>query len=164
MMMRFLTILLSLTAAASAQRSPAEAEIRAARERSNRALASRDLTAMAAALTPDFVQVRGSGAFTPSREAYLESLARSFADAHSVTYRRTPERVEVSEAAPLAAEHGHWVGLRPDGSPAYGGTYLAMWRKTAAGWKIRSELFVWLSCQDAAACAEYRKTMPPAPE
>jgi uncharacterized protein (TIGR02246 family) len=138
----------------------AEKDIRAVRERSNRALAARDAKAMADTLASDFVQVRGSGAFTPSREAYLESLTQSFADPKSVTYRRTPERIEVSSAAPLAAEHGHWEAIRPDGVSAYGGTYLAMWRFTEAGWKLRSELYVWLNCHDAAACIEYKKTMP----
>jgi ketosteroid isomerase-like protein len=141
---------------------PAEREIRAARERSNRALAARDAKAMADTLASDFVQVRGSGAFTPSKEAYLESLTQSFADLKAVTYRRTPDKIEVSSAAPLAAEHGHWVTLRSDGVSAYGGTYLAMWRLTEAGWKVRSEMYVWLDCHDAAACAEYKKTMPTA--
>jgi ketosteroid isomerase-like protein len=149
-----------IPAIALAQMNPAEKDIRDARERSNRALAARDVKALAGTMAADFVQVRGSGAFTASREASIESLAKSFADPKSVSYRRTPDKIEISTAAPLAAEHGHWVALRPDGASAYGGTYLAMWRRTEAGWKLRSELFVWLDCHDAAACDEYRKTMP----
>jgi ketosteroid isomerase-like protein len=155
-----IVVLLSVSAIAHAQMNPSETEIRAARERSNRALAARDLEALADTLASDFVQVRGSGAFTPSREAYLDSLAQTFADPQAVTYRRTPDRIEISDAAPLAAEHGHWDALNTDGLPAYGGTYLAMWRHTETGWKLRSELYVWLACQNAKACAEYRKTMP----
>ncbi len=151
-----------IPAIALAQMNPAEKEIRDARERSNRALVARDVKALADTLASDFVQVRGSGAFTASREASIESLAKSFTDPKSVTYRRTPDKIEVSSAAALAAEHGHWVALLPSGASAYGGTYLAMWRLTEAGWKLRSELFVWLSCQDTVACAEYRKTMPAA--
>lgn len=155
-----IVVLISVSAIAQAQMNPSETEIRAARERSNRALAARDLKALADTLASDYVQVRGSGAFTPSREAYLDSLARTFADPQAVSYRRTPERIEISDAAPLAAEHGHWDAVRPDGGSAYGGTYLAMWRHTETGWKLRSELYVWLACRDATACAEYKKTMP----
>jgi uncharacterized protein (TIGR02246 family) len=155
-------LFLAVTAISSAQVNPAEKEIRATRERSNRAFAARDAKAVAETLTPDFVQVRGSGAFTATREGAIESLAQSLTNPKAVTYRRTTDKIEVSSAAPLAAEHGHWDALRPDGVSAYGGTYLAMWRLTESGWKLRSELFVWLVCHDTAACAEYRKTMPAA--
>jgi ketosteroid isomerase-like protein len=155
-------LFLAVTAISSAQVNPAEKEIRATRERSNRALAARDVKALADTLASDFVQVRGSGAFTATREASIESLAKSFTDPKAVTYRRTTDKIEVSSAAPLAAEHGHWDALRPDGVSAYGGTYLAMWRLTESGWKLRSELFVWLDCHDPEACAEYRKTIPAA--
>src|SRR5262249_24848971 len=97
-------VLLSLSTIATAQMSSADRAIREIRERSNRALNDRDVKAMADGLASDFVQVRGSGAFTPTKEAYLESLALSFADPKSVTYKRTPDKIEVSSAAPLAAE------------------------------------------------------------
>lgn len=159
-MPKLAVVLLLLSALALAQTAPAEREIRAARERSNQALAARDVKAIGDSLAPEFVQVRGSGAFTPSRDAYLELLARTFADPQAVQYHRTPDKIELSSAAPLAAEHGHWIGLLPNGKPAYGGTYLAMWRLTESGWKLRSELYVWLTCQDLPACAEYRRTVP----
>jgi ketosteroid isomerase-like protein len=157
-LLRSVLLACSAIAILQAQGTPAEREIRATRERSNRAIATHDIKAMAESLTSDYVQVRGSGAFTPSREAYLEYLGKSFADPKAVTYKRTPDKIEISDAAPLAAEHGHWDALRSDGVSAYGGTYLAMWRKTESGWKLRSELYVWLVCHDAAACAEYSKT------
>ena len=70
---------------------------------------------------------------------------------------RIPDKVEISGAAPLASEQGHWTGIRKDGTTAYGGAYLAMWRKTGDAWKLRSELFVVLTCDDNQACAAYRK-------
>ena len=129
-----------------------EADIRAGRRASTEAIHNHDLKAFAASLDSDFVMIRGNGVFVPTREAYVDLLAKDFADAKAVQYQRITDRVEISNAAPVAAEHGHWVGTKPDGSRAYSGTYLAMWRKTQYGWKIRSELYVVLECGDANAC------------
>ena len=147
-------ILIALAATAAAQANP-EADIRAARERSNRAIATHNLKDFADSLDSDFVMVRGSGVFIGSKREYVALFEHDFADPRSVVYRRTPEKIEISSAAPLAAEHGRWEGLNPDGSVGYGGTYLAMWRRTENGWKIRSELFVVLSCGSGDACRSY---------
>jgi ketosteroid isomerase-like protein len=153
-MLRHVLILLALVAPIAAQNNP-ESEIRAQRERSNHAIATRDLKEFAVSLDSDFVMVRGSGAFVGSKREYVALFEHDFADPTSVVYRRTPEKIEISSAAPLAAEHGRWEGLNPDGSVGYGGTYLAMWRRTDHGWKIRSELFVVLSCGSTDACRSY---------
>ena len=101
--------------------------------------------------------VRGSGAFVPSRQAYIDQFEADFKDPKSVRYERIPDKIELSSVSPLAAEHGHWQGTLPNGNKAYSGTYLAMWRQIDGKWKIRSELFVVLHCEDDAACAAYRK-------
>jgi ketosteroid isomerase-like protein len=134
-----------------------ETAIRAIRAESNHAIQQRNLGAFAASLTADFVMVRGSSAFA-SRDAYIDAFGKDFKDPSAVRYERVTDTVELSQAAPLAAEHGHWIGRRPGGGEAYGGTYLAMWRHTDGGWKIRSELFVVLTCADEAACSAYRAT------
>lgn len=154
MLTRIPVLLLLATAFAAAQGNP-EADIRAARERSNHAIATHNIRDFADSLEPDFVMVRGSGVFVGSKREYVALFEQDFADPHSVVYRRTPEKIEISSAAPLAAEHGHWDGLNPDGTVGYGGTYLAMWRRTDKGWKIRSELFVVLSCGTGDACRSY---------
>ncbi len=148
---------LCLPSARAMAAGPEDSAIRAAREASNAALKHRDIQAFAASLDTDFVIIRGNGVLIPTRQAYIDTFSQDFANPQSVTYLRTPEQIDVSTAAPLAAEHGHWAGTRPDGTLAYEGTYLAMWRKTTAGWKLRSELFVVLHCGDEAACAAYRK-------
>lgn len=150
------------SAAASAQApqqpSPdAVAQIRAARERSNRAIAARDIEAFGESIAEDYVMVRGKGVFVPSRQAYLEDNAADFKKPDAVRYERIPDKIELSTVLPIAAEHGHWIATSPNGKIAYGGTYLAMWRQGKKGWQLRSELFVLLSCQDEAACAAYRK-------
>lgn len=160
---RILTLLgtLALGAAACAQSPEAhsrdEAGIRAARQASNDAMQRRDVAGFTAALDADYTMVRGNGTAVSSRQAYVELFTRDFADPKSVRFQRVPEKIEISKAAPLAAEHGRWTGRRPDGSLAYSGTYLAMWRRHGSGWKIRSELFVVLDCADEAACAAYRQ-------
>lgn len=144
--------------ALAAAQSPADSEsqIRSLRARSNRALAKHDKAAFAATLAPDFVIVRGNGAFM-NRQDSIDTLAADFNKPDAVRYERTPDKIEISSVAPLAAEHGHWIAVLPSGRTAYSGTYLAMWRRTESGWQIRSELFVLLGCGDQAACAGYRK-------
>lgn len=142
---------------ASAQPNPAETEIRAIRNASNEALKRHDIKTFAQSMDEDLVMIRGNGDFTPSKQAYIDRFAHDFADPKAVRYERIPDKVDISDAAPLASEQGHWIGTHADGSRAYGGTYLAMWRKTPAGWKIRSELFVVLTCYDRPSCAGYRK-------
>lgn len=154
---RFLLLLTVLGPASAQVDTDAAAEIRAARLRSNQALAKHDIKTFGDSLAPDFVMIRGNGSFTPSPQVYIDRFASDFKNPIAVRYDRVPDKIEISSAAPLAAEHGHWTGIRPNGQRAYGGTYLAMWRRMETGWKIRSELFVVLTCDDEAACAEYRK-------
>jgi ketosteroid isomerase-like protein len=154
-------VLLMLCLPAFAQTHHEEDEIRNLRSESNRALVKGDVSAFSSSLTDDFVIVRGNGNFS-TREAYLAAFSDDFKDPHSVRYERTIDNIELSKAGPLAAEHGHWVGHLPNGQDAYAGTYLAMWRHTAAGWKIRSELFILLSCGDPAFCAAYQRQDKPA--
>lgn len=75
----------------------------------------------------------------------------------SVRYERIVDSIDLSSSVPLAAEHGHWIGRLPDGKVFFTGTYMAMWRHTNLGWKLRSELFVSLTCADPASCDAYRK-------
>jgi len=142
---------------AQQQGLPGESEIRELQHASNEAIEHQDLKAFAASLDDDFVMIRGNGVLVPSRQAYLDLFAEDFANPKAIRYQRIADKIEISNAAPLAAEHGHWIGVKPDGNRAYAGTYLAMWRRTQAGWKIRSELFVVLECTDGPACSGYRK-------
>jgi ketosteroid isomerase-like protein len=158
--MKSMCLILIVTAAllASPQSSPdAGSQIRATRARSNQGLATRNIQVFSESLADDVVMIRGSGVFVPTRQSYIDLISDDFKNPNAFRYERTPDAIEISAAAPLAAEHGHWVGTRPNGAPAFGGTYLAMWRRTDGGWKIRSELFVVLTCADEEACAAYRR-------
>lgn len=117
-----------------------------------------DIDAYAGHLAEDFVQVRGNGTLIPSKQASIDTFTGRFADPRATRFERITEKVEISRAAPLAAEHGRWIGTGPGGKRLFGGTYFAMWRRTPAGWKIRSEMFVVVECHDEAACAAYRES------
>jgi hypothetical protein len=123
-----------------------EALIRAARARSNRGIAERNLNIIAESLDKDFLVIIGDGTLIPTREAYIAAFKSNFADpTHSLIYERTPDTIHISSSDPLASEQGHWTATLPDGTITHTGTYAAIWRRTPSGWKLRSELFVSLS-------------------
>jgi ketosteroid isomerase-like protein len=122
----------------------AELEIRELRATSNRAIAVRDLPAISATLADDFVVIIGDGTLL-TRAAYLEAFAHTFAQSVPLSYERIAETIALSASLPLAAEQGHWIGSLPDGTVLFTGTYMAMWRHSPAGWRLRSELFVTLT-------------------
>jgi ketosteroid isomerase-like protein len=141
-----LALLLLMPAALLDHGPDDQTAIRRARENSNRAITRRNLLGVADSLAPDYVAVTGNGGFVASRDEYLRLFKADFdAGKKSLTYERTPDKIELRDDHTLAAEHGHWVGKTADGVLAYTGTYLAMWRKDPEGWKIRSELFVTLT-------------------
>ncbi len=137
-------ILSVLCSALQAQTSSAESDIRAARRASNDAIRNHDIATFSASLSADLIVISGDGTFIPSRQAYIDLFVQDFADPRSIRFERIPDKVEISATGLLAAEHGHWIGTRPDGSRVIGGTYLAMWRAIGRRWTIRSELFVTL--------------------
>jgi hypothetical protein len=152
--MALLLCVASVSCVAQAARD--EESIRSIRAGSNKAIAASDTAGFAASLEPAFVVVTGNGSLL-TREAYVAAFAKDFEDPHSVRFERIADSIELSSSVPLAAEHGHWVGHVPGGPALFRGTYLAMWRRSESGWKLRPELFVSLSCSDAEACASYRK-------
>jgi ketosteroid isomerase-like protein len=130
-------------------RTPAEDLIRSARARSNRGIAERNPLFIAESLDKDFLVIVGDGSLIPTRDAYIAAFKEGFADPDaSLRYERTPDTIDVSTDNTLAAEHGHWTASAADGSITHTGRYSAMWRRTANGWKLRSELFVTLTSRD----------------
>ena len=157
--MTFLAVTLFLgvvSVSSLAQHSPDQDVIHGMRSASNVAIEAGDIAGFAVSLDQDFVVVTGNGSLL-SREAYIAAFAKDFEDPHSVRFERIADSIEVSHSVPLAAEHGHWVGRLSGGPVIFSGTYLAMWRKAASGWKLRSELFVSLECKDAVSCEGYRR-------
>jgi hypothetical protein len=143
-------------ATGSAQGTPDQNLIRHIRNASNQAIIAGDATIFAASLDEDFMVITGNGSLL-SREAYIAAFAKDFEDPQSIRFERNVDSIELSDAVPLAAEHGHWVGRIAGGPDLCSGTYLAMWRNAERGWKLRSELFVVLAFKDAAAGESYRR-------
>lgn len=146
----------SASISGNAQGPPDQDLIRDIRNASNQAIDAGDAPNFAASLDEDFVVITGNGTLL-TREAYIAAFAKDFEDPHSIRFERIVDRIEISDSVPLAAEHGHWVGRVTGGPVLFSGTYLAMWRRTERGWKLRSELFVSLACKDADAGELYRQ-------
>lgn len=118
------------------------------RMKSNEAIARHDVEALQSFLDDDFVITISTGAIERSRDEHGKSFASHFEAYPEVVYVRTPTEIILSEAYPLAIEHGTWVGSRTteNGKLENGGHYTAAWRKTDGVWRIYSELFVGLYC------------------
>jgi ketosteroid isomerase-like protein len=137
--------LLLLPCTAMGQPAPdAAAEVRAARLAQNAAIAARQFDSMATFWTTDVVIVSSRGGVLRGKEAYREAFA---GDSSMIIYGRTPDRIDVSAAWPLAWEEGTWVGqVGTSGPVLIGGRYAAQWHRIGGRWLIRSEVFVGLRC------------------
>lgn len=138
-----------------AEFSSGATEIRALRTKSNEAIAARQVAGVTDIMLPDMVVIGGNGGVRMGRDSSRAAFSREFADPKFLGYVRTPTQIDVSSARPLAAEAGEWVGRwrEADGVREFRGRYLAMWRHTDDGWRLRSELFVSLSCTGSATCS-----------
>ena len=132
--------------------------IRAARERSNRAIAAHDTAAMAAEWMPSLHVVSSNSAQMDGRETNLGRFAEQFAARPDVVYRRTPRSVVVYPPWGMAAESGSWTGSWTDaeGKIRIAGTYFAKWQKLEGAWRIQAEIYVPTECSGGAYC----RTMP----
>jgi ketosteroid isomerase-like protein len=143
----FALLLLTLSAVAVSAESDVE-NIRNARAQYNDAIARHDAAALQSFLDEDYVVTISTGYIQRSRDEYVSSFATHFEEYPDVVYIRTPSEILLSEAYPLAIEHGTWVGSRTDknGKLENGGQYTAAWRKSNGTWRVYSELFVGLYC------------------
>src|SRR3954471_14643724 len=113
---RPVSLLLSLSIAAVAQTSD-DTAIRAARDRSNRAIAAHDLDGVASVWLPEFHSVASTNAQAVGRDAARANFAQYFATRPDVVYLRQPATVTVNAAWGQAGESGDWTGSwsSPDG-------------------------------------------------
>ena len=139
-----------------AQAPADDQQIRAARDRSNAAIAKHDLDAIAAAWMEDVHVVSSTSAQTAGRAANRERMAAQFKNRPDTIYVRTPITVDVFAPWHVAAERGEWIGkwTEPDGPLEIGGTYQAQWRRVDGRWLIQAELFVPLRCTGSKYCAQ----------
>lgn len=149
-------VLVSLPFAArvAPQGSNDEVSIRAARARSNAAIAAHDLLAIAREWLTDIHVVSSTSAQTAGRDANQARFAAQFKNRPDTVYVRTPRSVDVYGPWDVAAERGEWTGTwtEPDGAMTIGGTYLAQWRKVNGRWLIQGELYVPTHCRGSKYC------------
>ena len=149
-----LMIILTTCWAATISAQSDDQLIRAARSRSNAAIAAHDTTAMIAEWTPDYhiVSSRNSEVAGASQNAYW--FGQEFSKKKDVVYVRSTEKIEVNTPWSMAAETGRWEGnwQEPDGKVRIGGTYYAKWHKVNGAWKIRAEIFTPLYCNGSSFC------------
>jgi ketosteroid isomerase-like protein len=124
------------------------AAIRAARLRQNEAIAAHDLAAIEMTWESDVVVTAGMGVAFQGATQYRKAFEDEFAAFPDTKYERRPEAIDVSSVRPLAAERGSWTRewTSKSGKGEMRGSYMAMWQKTNGEWRIRSELYVLLSC------------------
>jgi ketosteroid isomerase-like protein len=140
----------------AASQAPVDEQlIRAARARSNAAIAARDPEAIALAWMDDVHVVSSTSVQTGGREANKQRMARQFANRPDTLYVREPESIDVYTPWTVAAERGRWTGrwTEPDGIMTIEGTYLAQWRKIDGQWLIQAELFVPTRCGGSKYCS-----------
>src|SRR5690242_20306077 len=126
--------------------------IRAARERFNGAIASRDTATIAALLLPSYHLVTGRSAQSHGIAEEVGIWQTMFADSTLLYVRRTRE-VRANPAWGLAEELGDWTGrlTAADGPVRVSGSYAAKWqRDTGGNWRLQSEVFTTLHCEGGA--------------
>ena len=130
--------------------------IRAARARSNAAIAAHDPAAIARVWMVDVHVVSSTSAQTAGRELNQERMARQFANRPDTIYVRRPTVIDVYSAWAVASERGEWTGrwTEPDGIVEITGTYLIQWRKVDGVWLIQAELYVPLQCSGSRYCSQ----------
>lgn len=146
---------LFLTSDVAAQGVDPVEEIRAARARSNAAIARHDTAAIAREWMPDVHVVSSTSAQAAGADANASRMAETFARRPDTKWVRTAEDVDVFDAWDVASERGTWVGTwtEPDGAVRISGTYQAQWRRVGGAWRIQAEVFVPLRCSGSAYCA-----------
>ena len=124
----------------------AELAIRARRAAFNRAIADGDAAAIGPILARDCVMVTGSdSAVIAGRMGQVKVWRREFADSGRMVYVRTPERLEISQALPVAMEYGAWQGRDAAGTTTASGSYVAKWREAGGDWVIEAVIFLTLA-------------------
>src|ERR1041384_2232669 len=111
-MRRGILVIATLTFAtnARAQTSSDESAIRAARDRSNRAIAAHDLDGVASVWLPEFHSVASTNAQANGREAARANFAQYFKTRPDVVYLREPTTITVNSGWGQAGENGRWSG------------------------------------------------------
>lgn len=135
--------------AATAQSTSAEAAIRSARADFNRAIAHRDLDAMARAIVPTYHLIAGRSTQAHGIDSTMARWRANFASDSLYGCVRTPTRIRVHAAWNMAQETGSWR-CTVQSTPTTGhssGVYTAKWVHDAGmSWRLQAEVFTTMQC------------------
>jgi uncharacterized protein (TIGR02246 family) len=138
--------------------SPADEQmIRAARDRSNTAIAKHDLEGIAASWMDDVHVVSSTSAQAAGKNANRDRMAAQFKNRPDTVYIRKAITIDIFAPWTVASERGEWTGrwTEPDGALEISGTYQAQWRKIDGRWLIQAELFVPTHCKGSKYCSQH---------
>ena len=126
-------------------------QILAARERVNRAIAERDLDAIAAHLLPSYHVVTARSMHRNGRESSTLSWSELFARDPNAKHSRTPSEIHVNEGWGMAQEHGHWTATiaAAQGVLEVTGVYAAKWHFADGEWRLDAEIFTPLTIEQS---------------
>ncbi len=146
-------MLIELAAAAlcASADDAAAARIRAARDAFNRAIADKNVEAIAGVLADDVILVTGTDSdIFNGRAAQVDLWRSDFERPERLIYVRSPECVSLSPLYPIAVETGAWHGAPEKGGADYvGGIYTAKWRNVENRWTLEAETFATMNCGGA---------------
>ena len=145
-----------LSAAVLSAQAPRSDEraIRAARARSNAAIAAHDTDGVASVMDLEYVGLSSRDARTVGRQAARADYATLFATRPGVVFVRTPRSFYINALWGQAGEIGDWTGRwsSADGKVRVGGKYFAKWRTVGGQWRLLAETFVQTMCTGASYC------------
>lgn len=126
------------------------------RQVSNDAILNRKIDVLKSSWLPELHVTGSNGQVVNSSDEMAEIFQRLFKNPEFITFIRTPVDISISPGGKMGAESGEWIGRwkKSDGKMIVAGTYLAQWRKHKGEWKIRSEVFIALSCEGSSSCEE----------
>jgi ketosteroid isomerase-like protein len=141
---------------AATQQSADEQMIRAARARSNAAIAAHDPVTIGRVWMEDVHVVSSTSTQVAGRELNQQRMARQFENRPDTIYIRRPTAIDVYPLWAVASERGEWTArwTEPDGALVIGGTYLVQWRKVDGEWLIQAELYVPTRCSGSRYCRQ----------
>jgi len=127
----------------------AEKEIRAVREKFNKAIAQQNVGAINPIFAPNYHIVTGRSAQFHGAVGEYRNWQATFEDDPTFICRRVPREIRTNVEWGLAEELGNWTcSYTVDGEKANAsGVYAAKWQRSRNGaWLLQSEVFTTLTC------------------
>ena len=134
--------------------------VRAARARSNAAIAAHDVAGITREMSPEVMVLSSVSQVALGVGQNAERFAQQFRDRPDVIYVREPDSVRVFAPWGMATEWGQWRGrwTQPGGVIEIGGPYFAKWHRAGAAagggpaWLVVGETYVPGWCRGGVFC------------